>query len=169
MKKITTTTVLALAVVQAGCGEAAPPSVVSDLPERYLLQSAPEGAQDVGAARAGATDGATVAVRGVVGGSESPFVDGLAAFTIVDPALESCVGEAGGCETPWDYCCVPPETIAENSVTIEFREGDAPVVARARGFHGLDYLATVVVEGAAERDAQGNVTIVASGIRVVDP
>ena len=122
----------------------------------------------MGAARADATDGGTVTVRGVVGGSKKPFIEGLAAFTIVDPALESCVGDGMGCKTPWDYCCVDPQTIAENSMTVEFREGDATLTSSPRGLNGLDPLATVVVQGVAERDARGNVTIVASGLRVLD-
>ena len=140
----------------------------SDLPERYWLPSVPPDVRDVGAARADVTDGATVTVRGVVGGSTKPFVEGLAAFTLVDPALESCVGEGGACKTPWDYCCVDPQTIAENSVTVEFREGDTIREGSLRGTHGLDHLAAVVVQGVAERDQQGNVTIVASGVRTLD-
>jgi len=143
-------------------------AAASDLPERYWLSSTPAEARDVGAARGDLTDGATVAVRGVVGGSKKPFVEGLAAFTLVDPALDSCVGDGTGCPTPWDYCCVDPQTIAENSVTVELREGGTALPASVRGFHGLDHLATVVVQGVAERDAQGNVTIVASGLRTPD-
>ena len=137
----------------------------SDLPERFLLATAPADAQDVGAVWQSAQAGADVAVRGVVGGTEKPFVEGLAAFTLVDPALKSCVGDDMGCKTPWDYCCVDPGTIAKNSVTVEFRDGTRPLAASPRGFHGLDHLKTVVVRGVVERDAQGNVTIVASGVR----
>jgi len=139
-----------------------------ELPERYWLASAPADARDVGAARADLTDGATVTVRGVIGGSKRPFVEGLAAFTLVDPALESCVGEGGACKTPWDYCCVDPQTISENSATVEFRDGDTLLETSLRGMNGLEPLATVVVQGVAERDPQGNVTIVSSGVRVLD-
>jgi hypothetical protein len=164
---------LVVPVLLAACGgESAPARAAglpaSDLPEHYFLASTPAGAVDVGAARAGLEDGATVTVRGVVGGSVKPFVEGLAAFTIVDPALVSCAEDDMACKTPWDYCCIDPQTIAENSATVEFRESGATLSASPRGFHGLDRLSTVVVEGVAEKDAQGNVTIVASGVRTVD-
>ena len=147
---------LTLPLVLAACGGGAgadPAPPVATLPERYLLQVTPGEVQDAGAVRAGVLDGASVAVRGVVGGSERPFVEGLAAFTLVDPALSACVGDGMGCATPWDYCCVDPRTIAEQSVTVEFREGAETLAASARGFHGLDHLATIVVQGVAERDA----------------
>lgn len=153
---------------EATDGEAAVGASTTELPERYWLPSVPPDAQDVGAARADLADGDTVTVRGVVGGSTKPFVEGLAAFMLVDPALESCVGDGMGCETPWDYCCVDPQTIAENSATVEFREDGQVLSSSLRGTHGLDHLTTVVVQGVAERDSQGNVTIVASGLRALD-
>lgn len=140
----------------------------SGFPEHYWLASDPADAKDVGAACADLTDGATVTVRGVIGGSAKPFVDGLAAFTVVDPALKACVGEGENCKTPWDYCCTDLETIAANSMTIEFRDGDNPLQESLLGVNGLDHLATVAVQGVAERDAQGNVTLVASGVRVLN-
>ena len=36
----------------------------------------------------------------------------------------------------------------------------------ARGFHGLDHLKKVVVRGTAEKDPQGNLTVVAKGVFV---
>ena len=162
-------TLLPLALVLAcACGGSAsdPNSEAprSDLPERFYLASAPAGAVDVGALHTSAKDGEAVVVRGVVGGSERPFIEGLAAFTLVDPALKSCVGDGMGCLTPWDYCCVDPATMAANSATIELFEEGGLAAASPRGFHGLDHLVTVVVQGTAKRDAQGNLTIVASGL-----
>jgi len=159
---------LATACGGDGADPAADAATTSALPARFLLEAAPSGAADVGEVRASATDGATVKVRGVIGGSVKPFVEGLAAFTLVDPALDSCVGDGMGCETPWDYCCVDPRTIAENSVTVEFREEGRALQAKVRGVGGLDHLVTVVVDGVAARDSQGNVTVVASGVRALE-
>ena len=131
------------------------------------LAAVPEGAQDVGAARAGAAEGETLTVRGLIGGSKKPFVEGLAAFQLIDPALSSC-DPAEGCRTPWDYCCTALDTITENTVTVEIRDGDTVRTGGLRGTHGLEPLAEVVVQGVAELDAQGNVTIVASGMRLVE-
>ena len=159
-----------LACLALGCGEAEPdsgPLPVSELPERFLLNEEPEGVLDVAEARAAALQGERIAVRGIVGGSPTPFVNGLAAFTLVDPGLVNvCLDEDDHCPTPWDYCCVDPKRLLESSVTVEFRDGTAPVPAGARGFHGLDHLSQVVVAGRAELDARGNVTVVATGLHL---
>jgi hypothetical protein len=159
-----------LACLALGCSDADPDAAalpVSDLPERFLLVEAPEGALDVAQARAQAVHGERIVVRGIVGGSPTPFVNGLAAFTLVDPGLENtCLSEADHCPTPWDYCCVDPATLIESSVTVEVRDGLDPVRAGARGFHGLDHLSQVVVAGRAELDPQGNVTVVATGLHL---
>lgn len=172
MNPVSTSLLVATLLLSACGGEPGPAEArsdtASDLPERYLLPTAPADALDVAAARERVAAGDTVTVRGVVGGSVKPFVEGLAAFTLVDPSLLSCAEDDMNCKTPWDYCCIDPQTIAEKSVTVEFREDGATLTASPRGFHGLDHLASVVVQGVAERDAQGNVTIVASGVRTVD-
>ena len=52
-----------------------------------------------------AKDQTDVVIVGRIGGSENPWVDGRAAFSIVDPSLKSCA-EVGldNCPKPWDYC-----------------------------------------------------------------
>ena len=172
MKHLAYSLLLLVPFLVLACGAETPDgdsssASTSGLPDSYWLTSDPADARDVAAARADLTDGATVTVRGVIGGSKRPFVDGLAAFTLVDPALEPC-SEEEGCRTPWDYCCFDPQTIAENSVTVEFRNGDAVRSESLLGVRGLDHLASVVVQGTAELDSQGNVTIVASGVRVLN-
>jgi len=168
MQTLQCTALSALLLISAACGGSveerteAPPR--SDLPERFYLAAAPAGALDVAAVHASAKEGDAVVVRGAVGGSETPFVTGLAAFTIVDPALKSCVGDAMNCPTPWDYCCVDPGTLARGSATIELTENGKLLAASPRGFHGLDHLVTVVVQGTAKRDAQGNLTVLATGL-----
>ena len=163
-----------LACLAASCGgdaggadQAGTPT--SSLPETYYLPSAPSGALDVAAARAAAVSGEKLVVRGDVGGSTRPFVEGLAAFTLVDGALDSCEGDGMGCETPWDYCCVDPAALRDGTLTVEFRGPQGPLATGARGFHGLDHLSGVVVEGLAEVDERGNVTLVASGLHVARP
>ena len=136
------------------------------IPESFWLASAPADAVDVGSAHGSAQDGDTVVVRGIVGGSLTPFVEGLAAFTIVDPSLVSCEGPDDHCPTPWDYCCEDPTAIANNSATIELRDGGAPLAVDPRGFHGLDNLSRVVVEGTAHRDGGGNLIVAATGIHM---
>ncbi len=71
----------------------------------YLLASEPEEAVDVIKARETAKDQDDVVIVGRIGGSANPWVDGRAAFSIVDASLESCL-ECGSmdCPKPWDYC-----------------------------------------------------------------
>ncbi len=175
MKLLTCSVLSLLPILAASCGgddastSASDPAATptAEVPTDFWLAAVPAGAQDVGAARAGAAEGATVTVRGVIGGSKKPFVDGLAAFQLIDSALTSCdPGE--GCATPWDYCCTDLDTIAENSVTVEVRDGDAIRTGGLRGTHGLDHLSEVVVQGVAELDERGHVTIVASGVIATD-
>ena len=154
----------------SACSEAEPeaaPLPVSELPERFLLVAEPEGVLDVTEARSKAVQGERIAVRGIVGGSKTPFVNGLAAFTLVDAGLKNtCTTEADHCPTPWDYCCVDPKALVEATVTVEFRDGIEPLPTGARGFHGLDHLSEVVVAGRSELDARGNVTVVATGLHL---
>lgn len=163
-----------LACLAASCAgdstESSPSQLpISQLPETYYLAAEPSGALDVAAARTKAEAGKTLAVRGVIGGSERPFVEGLAVFTLVDPALASCVGDGTGCETPWDYCCVDSGALVAGSLTVEFRDSAGPIATDARGFHGLDHLSSVVVEGRSELDDRGNLTLVASGLHISTP
>jgi hypothetical protein len=158
--------VLASSSWLAACGEphesgAAP---ASDLPERFALATEPSGAEGVLAAKARAEDGEPVVVRGRV----QDFVRGLAALVITDGSLKPCdeEGPMSDCETPWDYCCNAPEEIAAASATVEFRDAGEVLRTDARGFHGLDRLKWVTVEGVSELDAQGNLTVVADGIYV---
>jgi hypothetical protein len=148
----------------SGGGGAETPT--SALPERFHLAAEPAGAKPVAEVHAAAQDGEEVVLVGAVGGSADAFVAGVAAFTIVDPALETCVEDGSGCPTPWDYCCEEPANLSRNTATIEFREADQLHTASPRGFHGLDHMLTVVVKGTAQRDDQGNLTVVAEGVHV---
>jgi hypothetical protein len=56
--------------------------------------------------------------------------------------------------------------LARGSIIVEFRDGEAPRHAAAKGFHGLELLKEVVVQGRALKDEAGNVILVASGVHV---
>ncbi|NIL95714.1 MAG: hypothetical protein GTO53_00715, partial [Planctomycetales bacterium] len=72
---------------------------------KYVLADEPAGAQGVRQVRQAAKDQDEVIVVGRIGGLANPWVEGRAAFSIVDPALKSChdMGD-DDCPTPWDYC-----------------------------------------------------------------
>lgn len=106
------TTWLSLAAV-AGCSaqngaatrNGAAPSQPSGDSSQFVLKSEPAGAAGVIQARKEAKHRDDVVIVGRIGGSDKPWVEGRAGFTIVDLSLQTC-HEIGGddCQTPWDFC-----------------------------------------------------------------
>ena len=156
-----------------GCNQSSDDTVnTSDAASRpdgsaYLLASAPEGAKDVIAVREAAADGDDVLVVGRIGGSKNPWIEGRAAFSIVDNSLKACSDIPGdGCQMPWDYCCETPKLPASTAlIKIVDKNGDL-VEADARELLDVKELSTVVVQGTAKRDDSGNLTVLATGIYV---
>ena len=153
----------------AGCGDTAVPqstkSVETPPDARYVATAEPTGAVPVGVARESVQDEETVTLVGNIGGSREPFVDGLAAFTIVDLKVPSCAAEEG-CPTPWDYCCTQDQ-VKENIATVKVvDDSGSPVAKDARTLLGVQELSTVVVQGTAKRDDQGNLTVAATTVFV---
>jgi hypothetical protein len=131
----------------------------------FLATIEPTGAIPVGEAREKTEDGQEVTLIGRIGGSSKPFIDGLAAFTIVDPKVPFCAPDEG-CPTPWDYCC-QTEAVKSNIATVKIiGEAGAPVSKSARELLNVKELATVVVKGRAKRDDQGNLTVSANQVFV---
>lgn len=132
---------------------------------QYIALSEPAGAVAVGEARQSVKHDEAVVLVGLIGGSRKPFVDGLAAFTIVDSKVPYCAAEEG-CPTPWDYCCTQDQ-VANNIATIKLvDEAGKPVMSDARELLNVKELSTVVVQGTAQRDDQGNLTVAASRVFV---
>lgn len=162
------------AVVLVGCG---PAPVASTPPEtqvsstvapstEVLLKAQPADAKPVGDVRKSAEDGAAVTILGRIGGDTNPWVEGRAAFTIVDPKLEPCKPDEG-CPTPWDYCC-STDQLPTHRALIKIVDGAGDTVEQdARKLLGVRELQTVMVRGQAKRDSAGNLTVLASGVYVV--
>ncbi|MFG0266127.1 MAG: hypothetical protein ACF8AM_13425 [Rhodopirellula sp. JB055] len=153
----------------SGCGGAEvadqAPSTSSAADSAYLASSEPANAMPVGEARAKASDGEELTLVGLIGGSTEPFVDGLAAFTVVDPEIPHCSTEEG-CPTPWDYCCTQDQ-VKDNIATVKVvDESGSPVSQTASDLLDVHELSTVVVQGVARRDDQGNLTVEANDIFV---
>ncbi|MEQ9406562.1 MAG: hypothetical protein RIK87_02505 [Fuerstiella sp.] len=169
-----TTTSVALAalslMVLVGCSDSDVPQNSESAPNgpadsKYLAESEPAGAMPVGEARKSVEDEQMVTLVGTIGGSTEPFVDGLAAFTIVDPKVPYCSPDEG-CPTPWDYCCTQDQ-VKDNLATVKVvDESGSPVSGDARQILGVKELSTVVVEGKAKRDDQGNLTVAATRVFV---
>ena len=96
----------------------------------YLLTDEPEDAKDVIAVRETAADGEEVLVVGRIGGSENPWIDGRAAFSIVDNSLKACSDIPGDtCEKPWDYCCETP-ALPSSTALIKVVDQNGELVGR---------------------------------------
>jgi len=133
----------------------------------YLLTDEPEDAKDVIAVREAAADGEEVLVVGRIGGSENPWIDGRAAFSIVDNSLKACSDIPGDtCAKPWDYCCETPSLPSSTALIKVVDQNGELVGADARELLNVKELSTVVVRGKAERDESGNFTVLATGVYV---
>jgi hypothetical protein len=163
-------TLVASVVGFVGCGSTATaPS--SDAPSAdgaaYRLSSEPEDAKDVKEAKGVVKDDEEVTLVGRIGGDVNPWIEGQAAFLIVDKALKPCnEKDDDACPTPWDYCC-DADSLAEHKALVKVVDGSGKTVAAdARKLLGLKELQTVVVHGKAKRDEAGNLTVLAEGVFV---
>lgn len=129
----------------------------------YLMTAKPANAQGVGAAAQSTNEEITVVGR--IGGSADPFVTDVAAFTIVDPAIPHCSDDEG-CPTPWDYCCKTNELKGNTALVKVVGKDGTPVSKDARTLLGVKELSVVIVAGKAQRDAEGNLTILAQKVHV---
>lgn len=163
MRVVQASLVVALAVL-VGCNKApVQTSSESKSDSSYLLTAEPAGAQGVQAARENVQDDEQVTLVGRIGGEANPWVEGMAAFSIVDPALKPC---EEGCATPWDYCC-DTDVLPKATATVKIVDKDGRTVSTdARQLLGVKELATVVVRGKARRDDAGNLTVLADGVYV---
>ncbi|MEO1529018.1 MAG: hypothetical protein AAFX06_26655 [Planctomycetota bacterium] len=151
-----------------GCGQpeqnVALPKV-DDAGKQFVLASEPSGAVAVGEARQSVESEQSVTLVGLIGGSRDPFVDGVAAFTIVDQSVPFCAPDEG-CPTPWDYCC-KQDQVKDNIVTVKMvDESGGPIAKDARELLGVSELSQVTVQGMASRDEAGNLTVAATKIYI---
>ena len=153
----------------AACGNEASPTKASPSPSgatanpsggvvanasRYALSSEPAHAIPVLEAKAkGETKDVTVV------GRLKDTVPGFAAFTITDPTLAPCaMGE--GCPTPWDYCCIADDKVADATISVAVRAKGEVVESPVPELRNLDL---VVVHGAIVKGADGTLRLEADG------
>lgn len=174
VSSIAVPTLLVCSLVLAGCSQTTTDEI--DLASNYdaskfVLDAEPANGQNVIIARDTFKDQEDVVVIGRVGGGLNPWVEGRAAFQIVDPSLIACSdeteeGEICSCKTPWDYCC-ETDKLPGAMALVQFVEEDGSIVkADARKVFDIKELQTVVIKGKAKRDEAGNLTILASGMFV---
>jgi hypothetical protein len=141
-----------------------------NVPFGLFLNQEPNGVKPITATKSNAKSGDTITIRGRVGGSLRPFIDGRAVFTIVGDGPRACSDTADDhCATPWDYCCVPPREILKHAATIQIVDDNgAPVRTDIKGRRGITELSELTIVGtvvAAKNDAM---VVNASGIYVHD-
>lgn len=134
---------------------------------KLLLTTEPAGASDVINVRESASDGDHVVITGRIGGGENPWIEGRAAFSLVDGSLKACSDIPGDqCKKPWDYCCVTDKIPTSTALVKIVDENGKLVKADARKLLGVKELSTVVIKGTAQRDDAGNLTVLANGVYV---
>jgi len=131
------------------------------------LSAEPADAKGVIQVREQAKDGDAIVVIGRVGGSKEPCVKGRAAFTIVDPSYQSCDERGETCETPWDYCHATKDEMTRATAMIKVVDAQGKTLSQdVQDLLGIQPLQTVVVQGRAKRDDNGNLTVLAEGIYI---
>ena len=139
----------------------------SEAGAKYILSEVPSDPQNVINAKESVEDDSEVTLVGRIGGSTDPWIEGRAIFTIVDSSLQSCERIPGdNCPTPWDYCCRTDKVPSASALVKVVDETGQPIKSDARELLGVRELTEVVVQGKAQRDDGGNLTILASRIYV---
>lgn len=141
-----------LAAALTACSESPPESTQAPASHDWLLTSAPDNAEAVADAKSTAAEGDTIAVLGRIGGRVEPIAPDSTVFTIVDLGVQHCGQMAmdDGCQTPWDYCCEPKESLTANSATVQLvDENGEPMTIDpiAAGLHPLDEVIVVGTVG----------------------
>ena len=168
---VSTLSCAVLATAMVACNGSSAPQVkaTAEIPAG-LISKGPATGTGVSAVKATAKQGETITLVGRIGGSEDPFGQDRAVFTIVDPALKSCsnAGDPDHCATPWDYCCEDRGALKRGTATIEITDSNGrPLKVAVRGMSGLDPLAVVAVTGTvSEQNDAGLLVVRATKIEV---
>lgn len=172
-KFLRTAAIAGFLTLMIGCSSSTPPAApttaaadkAAPKADAYLAKTKPAGALNVADARSKAEDGKEIVLVGRIGGEEKPFVEGVAAFTIVDLSLKPCE-DGEGCPTPWDYCCSLDKLPTHKALIKVVDAQGAPVETDARAWLGVKESSSVVVKGTAKKDAKGNLSVLAQSVFV---
>jgi hypothetical protein len=141
-----------------------------DIPFDFMLESEPNGVRNVIDAKKEAKAGDRVSIRGRVGGTARPFVNGRAVFTIVGHGPLACSDiEGDHCSTPWDFSCTPREELRAHSATIQIvDDAGAPIRTDIKGRRGIHELSDLTIVGNVVSADNGALIVKAKGIYVND-
>lgn len=164
--------VTAAATAFTGCsksmpaGESAIATPASIDGSKFLLADEPEEALGVIEARESAQDGASVVVVGRIGGAANPWIEGRAAFTLIDASkVMVAEGENEDGELCTGDCCAAERAGCTTLVKVVDASGKL-IAADSRQLLGLAENDTVVVRGKANKDENGNFVVLAEGVYV---
>lgn len=160
--------------IVVGCGSASEsPATAARTPaisiegSKYLLAEEPADAIGVIEARESAEDGTPLVLVGRIGGSANPWIEGRAAFMLLDASMnvvaegedsadgEICTGD----------CCANERVHFTTLVKVVDAEGQL-VSVDSRELLGLQESDMVVVEGNAQKDDSGNFVMLAKSIYI---
>ncbi len=174
MKVLVSTLLLSVATIAlTGCGsssssgELAQVTPVSIDGSKFILTEEPDDAVGVIEARESAENGAPVVVVGRIGGSVNPWIQGRAAFLLLDASM-SVVAEgqdSGGPELCTGDCCESERAGCTTLVKVVDAEGKL-VAADSRQLLGVAENDFVVVRGKVNKDESGNIIVLADGVFV---
>jgi hypothetical protein len=167
-------TVTALFLGVTGCGTSSSES--SDAMEmtnasfdgsKYLLAEEPDGAVGVIEARESAKDGEPVVIVGRIGGAENPWIEGRAAFMLLDASkvIVAAGEDTSEKELCTEDCCAVERAGCTTLVKIMDASGKV-VTADARKLLGLTTEDMVVVRGKAKKDERDNFTVLADAVHI---
>lgn len=146
-----------------------PAQPAAAIPASLFIAEAPADPKDVSDVKKAGESGEEVVVAGRIGGSEDPFVDGRAVFTLADSKMKACdeMDMADACEKPWDYCCEPRESLIANTCTIQVVGADGrPLKATLNGAGKLAPGARIIVKGKIAQKQDQTLVINADAIHV---
>lgn len=168
-------TLLALASLPfaVGCGKgidstapAAHATAVNIDGSKFLLNEEPEGAIGVIAARESAEDGKPLVMVGLIGGAANPWIEGRAAFTLLDASMTVVAeGEMAEGEICTEACCDEERLTCTALVKVVDAEGQL-VSVDSRQLLGVKEADMVVVEGTAQKDKTGNFVMLANRVYI---
>ncbi len=135
---------------------------------KFLLHEEPAGAVGVIAARESAEDGKPLVLVGRIGGSAKPWIDGRAAFMLLDASM-SIVAEGEEDLAEGELCtgdCCASELLDCTTLVKVVDEQGRLVPIDSRKLLGLKESDLVVVQGTAKKDENGNFVMLAKGVYV---
>jgi len=134
---------------------------------RYLLPEEPDGAVGVMIAREEAKDQDEIVLVGRIGGQKNPWIEGRAAFLMIDAAMtivaDGEMSEEG--QVCMDDCCASLRTECTTLVKVVDDQGSVLAVD-ARKLLNASENDMVVVKGRVQRDEEGSFSVAANGVYV---